>query len=102
MKLTFVYLPRAENVLSDDEWQLVERELLENPRAGDVIPGTGGVRKLRVAFTNRGKRSSARTIYLYVTAREKVFFLLTYGKNMQEDLTSDQKRTIRALVESLK
>lgn len=102
MKLTFVYLPSAEGVLTDEEWQVVERYLLENPNAGDLISGTGGLRKLRVAFANRGKRGSARTIYLHVAQREKVYFLLAYAKNVQEDMTSQQKKAISALVATLK
>jgi hypothetical protein len=102
MKLTFIYFPAAQNVFTDEEWQVVEQSLLENPNAGDVIPGTGGLRKLRVAFTNRGKRGSARTVYLHVTNKEKVYFLAAYAKNVQEDLTNDQKKALRALVATLK
>jgi hypothetical protein len=102
MKLTFVYLPSSEGVLTDEEWQVVERYLLENPNVGDLIPGTGGLRKLRVAFANRGKRGSARTIYLHVAKKEKVYFLLAYAKNVQADMTSQQKRAISALVATLK
>ena len=102
MKLLFVYLSPAENVLSDEEWQVIEQSLLDNPTVGVVIPGTGGVRKLRVAFANRGKRGSARTVYLYVDRDKIVYFLLAYAKNTQEDLTADQKRQIRAVAEKLK
>jgi hypothetical protein len=102
MELTFVYFPAAQDVLTDEEWQVVERYLLENPTAGDVIPGTGGLRKLRVAFANRGKRGSARTVYLHVMSKETVYFLAAYAKNVQEDLTNDQKKALRALVATLK
>jgi hypothetical protein len=102
MGFTFVYLPLAETVLTDAEWQVVEQLLLDNPAAGAVISGTGGVRKLRVAFANRGKRGSARTIYLHVDSQERIYFLLAYAKNVQENLTNDQKRQIRAVVEQLK
>ena len=102
MRLAFVYLPLAEKVLTDDEWRIVERQLLENPKAGDVIAGTGGVRKLRVAFEHRGKSGSARTIYLHVDARQRVYFLLAYAKNDQEDMSAAEKKQIRALVEHLK
>jgi hypothetical protein len=64
MELTFVYLRAARDVLNDEEWQVVENALLDNPEAGDLVAGTGGVRKLRVAFAGRGKRGSARTIYV--------------------------------------
>jgi hypothetical protein len=67
-----------------------------------VIPGTGGVRKLRVAFAHRGKSGSARTVYPHVASREKIYFLLASAKNVQENLTSQQKQAIRSLVSALK
>ncbi len=102
MKLTFIYLPLPENILTNEEWQVVERLLLDNSAAEPVIPGTGGVRKLRVAFAHRGKSGSARTAYVHVASKEKIYFLLAYAKNMQENLTSQQKQAIRALVNVLK
>lgn len=102
MELEFVYLRTAEGVLSDEEWQVVERALLDNPRAGDLVAGTGGVRKLRVAFAGRGKSGSARTIYLHVDAQGRVYFLLAYAKNLQETISAAEKRILRALVADLK
>ena len=102
MNLAFIYLPLAENVLTDEEWQVVEQLLLDNPTAGVVIPGTGGIRKLRVAFANRGKRGSARTIYLHVGQQATIYFLFAYAKNAQANLTPDQLRQMRVLAEELK
>ena len=101
--LTFVYFANAirEDLLTDEDWQRVELELLRNPQAGAVIAGTGGARKLRVRLTGRGKRGGARTVYVYLVAREKVYFLLTYAKNEQADLSADDKRVVRQLVEHL-
>lgn len=101
MELTFVYLRAARDVLNDEEWQVVENALLDNPEAGDLVAGTGGVRKLRVAFAGRGKRGSARTIYLHVGAKQKVYFLLAYAKNVQETISAADKQVIKAIVAAL-
>jgi hypothetical protein len=102
--LELVYFPHAlrADLLSDDDWQRVERELLANPRAGAVIAGTGGARKLRVRVQGRGKRGGARTIYLYVEVNERIYFLATYAKNEAADLTPDDKAAIRRLIDVLR
>ncbi len=74
MNLGFVYLTSFERtaagILTDNEMWTVELRLLANPRAGTVVPGTGGVRKLRVAVPGQGKRGAVRIIYLYVSNNE--------------------------------
>jgi hypothetical protein len=62
----------------------------------------GGVRKLRIAVAGRGKRGGARTIYFYAARDGQIFFLLTYAKNEQPDLTPDQRAVVRALAETLR
>ena len=106
MNLTFVYTTEfdrmAEGILSDDELRLVEQQLLANPQAGAVVAGTGGVRKLRVALPGRGKRGSARIIYLYMAPDARIYFLLVYRKNVQATLSAQDKRRLAALVGVLK
>jgi hypothetical protein len=101
----FVLLPSfertAEGVLSESDIRELECTLLENPREGPVMRGTGGVRKVRAAAEGRGKRGSARVIYLYVEARETIYFLLCFPKNKQANLTPEQTRRIRLLVAQL-
>lgn len=68
MNLTFIYTPEFEHqaagIFTDDELRQVELMLLNNPQAGVVVPGTGGVKKLRGAMSGRGKSGSARFIYI--------------------------------------
>ena len=103
--LEFVFLPSFERtsngVLSDEDIRELERELLVEPRKGPVMRDTGGVRKVRAAIEGRGKSGSARAIYLYVEAREKIYFLLCFPKNEQGNLTPEQTRRIRMLVAQL-
>jgi hypothetical protein len=105
--LEFIYLPlfertRKGGVLDDAEMKCVEDDLLTNPRAGAVIVATGGVRKVRAAQEGRGKSGSARVVYLYVEEQETVYFILAFPKNVQGNLTADQKRLVRALVEQVR
>lgn len=87
---------RVCDLLDDDEYRAMQDVLLENPAAGVVVPGTGGVRKLRWPGSGRGKRGGLRVIY-YVAMPEQTFLMIhIYAKGDQEDLTPDQKRALKA------
>lgn len=88
--------------LSEDDLKKLEEILLENPQLGDVIEGTGGARKIRIQIENRGKSSGGRVIYVDVFEKEKLYFLLAYPKYVQDNLTPDQKKQVRKLVEAIK
>ena len=79
----------------------MQRELLADPERGDVIPGCGGLRKLRVADPRRGKgkRGGARVIYLHVAEANLIYFMDIYGKGEQDNLTADQKKILKNLAE---
>jgi hypothetical protein len=104
--LEFVYLGLFERtrkgVLTEAEMKAVEDELLSNPKAGAVIINTGGVRKVRAAQEGRGKSGSARVVYLYVPEQATVYFVLAFPKNVQGNLTAEQKRVVRTLVGDIK
>ena len=70
--------------------------------AGDVIPDTGGVRKVRWSRAGMGKRGGARVIYFYHDDTMPLYLLLAYAKAQRENLTPDEKRQVRALVSGLK
>jgi len=103
--LEFVFLPSfertAHGVLSPEDVRELELTLLQDPRAGAVLRDTGGVRKVRAAIEGRGKSGSARVVYLYVEVRQKIYLLLCFPKNQQENLTPEQRRRIRQLVAQL-
>lgn len=88
--------------LNDENLRELEQELLKNPQSGDVIEGTGGARKLRIKIRNRGKSGGGRVIYLDVFEKEKLYFLFAYPKNVQENLTAEQKRIIKNIIEEIK
>jgi mRNA-degrading endonuclease RelE of RelBE toxin-antitoxin system len=85
--------------LNDDDYGALQQALLQNPDAGPVIPGSGGVRKLRWAASGRGKRGGYRVIY-YVKRTHGVIWLLTmYPKNVAENIPAQVLRQIRKEVE---
>ncbi len=87
--------------LSDDDLLRLELELLANPKIGDVMKGTGGVRKVRFAFENRGKSGSVRVIYIDFEVYEKIFLLTAYAKADQSNLTKGERNDLKGLVELL-
>lgn len=88
--------------LADEDLKKLENLLLANPQVGDVIQGTGGARKIRIALEGGGKSGGGRVIYLDVFEKERLYLLFAYPKNVQENLTSEQKKAIRMLVEAIK
>lgn len=76
--------------------------LAENPRGGDLIPGLGGIRKMRFAGSGRGKRGGVRVIWYVASERVPILALLIYGKNEQPDLSPEQRKAVLALVERMK
>ena len=88
--------------LHDEELKLLEDILLENPQKGDVIEGTSGARKMRIQMNGHGKRGGGRVIYVDIFEKEKLYFILAYPKNVQTDLTEQQKKVVRQMIEAIK
>ena len=88
--------------LDDNDQKLLEEALLKNPQAGDVIEGTGGARKMRIQLEGRGKSGGGRIIYVDVFEKEKLYLLIAYPKNVQDNLTPEQKKMIQKLIETIK
>lgn len=92
----------AEMGLGDSELARLQSLLLMDPEAGDVIQGTGGARKVRIPLEGRGKSGGGRVIYVDVVIREQIYLLMAYPKNVQTDLSQDQKKMMRKLIEIIK
>ena len=104
MKALFVELPafsrhRAE-YLSDEDFRRLQNDLLRNPAAGDVIQGTGGLRKLRLADPRRGKgrRGGLRVIYFWWEARRQIWLFTLYDKDEMADLSPDERKALRDML----
>lgn len=108
MKKTFIETARfsgwVKEYLSDEALSDLQRELLNDPDTGSVMPGCGGLRKVRLADPRRGKgkRGGARVIYLHVAEADIIFLMDVYGKGEQEDLTAVQKKVLKGLAEGIK
>ena len=96
---TPVFTRRVLKLLTDDDYRLLQHELVARPDVGNIIRGSGGLRKVRWAATGRGKRGGVRVIYHWAVDREIILMLLIYGKNEQDDLTAEQLRVLKGLVE---
>ncbi len=83
----------------DEEYRLFQAQLLLNPKQGDVIQGTGGLRKIRIANKSKGKRGGSRIIYYFLDEKRRCYLLTIYAKNEISDLTADQKKHLKAFVE---
>ena len=107
MQREFIILPNFEQSwkklgLNDDELRDLENEIMENPEKAPLIPGTGGIRKIRIKLPGRGKSGGARVIYIDFIHQQHVYFLAAYAKNKQENLTDEEKKILKSLVELLK
>lgn len=88
--------------LTDENLRDLQNILLENPKAGDAIQGTGGIRKIRIPIENKGKRGGGRVIYVDIELKETIYFINVYAKNEKDDLTEEEKKAFKAVVKILK
>jgi len=103
----FVRLPSFEKQcdnmgLDENDIMEIENAILSNPKIGDVVVGTGGVRKFRIALSNnKGKSGGARIVYIDFTIYAKVYFLAVFPKSEKENLTKAEKNELKSLVKTL-
>ena len=99
---TQLFARAAEKIWSEPELAELIDHVAHNPEAGDVIPGTGGVRKLRWSRPGSGKRGGARVVYFYYRPDRPLYLLLAYAKAQATDLTPDEKRAVAAFAATIK
>jgi hypothetical protein len=98
---TVPYLTDVERLFSADEQAKIVDIVSTDPLCGVVIPGTGGVRKLRVAASGRGKRGGARVIYLLGGDEVPVFLLAVFAKNEKPDLSQAERNNLAKMTAEL-
>ncbi len=90
-----------EQYLDDLEYALLQRELILRPDAGDLVRGSGGIRKLRWPGRGHGKRGGLRVIYYWLTRDDRLLMLTIYAKGEKADLSKAEVKALRALVNDL-
>lgn len=91
-----------ERKLLPEDLEAFKKRLVQNPEEGDLISGTGGVRKARLKSATKGKRGGFRVCYFDDPEREELFLMRIYPKNEQENLTFEEKKALREFAEILK
>jgi hypothetical protein len=106
MKLVFLETPLFTRLLgdyrTDESYRELQRALMKNPETGDLMPGTGGFRKVRWEDSRRGKgkRGGLRIIYYYLTADHQIWFFTLYNKDEAADLTAEERKVLKKAIQA--
>ena len=95
---TSIFTRAVRDAVSDDEYRSIQAAIMLRPEQGAIIRGTGGLRKLRWSGKGHGKRGGLRLIYYWHRESETIYMLYVYAKNIQEDLTPEQRKVLSRLV----
>lgn len=98
---TSIFTKQIKELATDDELKVLQTELIAHPEKGDIVKGTGGLRKIRMATGNKGKSGSIRVLYVLAHI-DKIFLVLAYPKSVKDSLTNEEKMKLKRLVQSLK
>jgi len=92
------FVKKVDRLLGEEEFSKLQWQLIERPDFGNLIIGGEGLRKLRWAMKERGKRSGVRVIYYLANAKGFIFLLDIYAKNEKVDLEADEMKRLRQIV----
>lgn len=95
---TSIFTKQINSLLKDDDYRALQNYIVEVPNSGDIIKGSGGIRKLRWQSSGHGKRGGARIIYFWATSEEHIFMLYAYPKKDMSDLSKDQLSILKKVV----
>lgn len=97
---TKLFTKLVQEYLSDDEYAALQQSRIVNSEAGDVIPGSGGVRKLRWGVAGRGKRGGLRVIYFLRLRNEEIWMLTLYAKNVADNIPANVLKKIKEEIDA--
>ena len=97
-----MFLRQGADLWTDEERSEFVDFIARNPEVGNVIPQSGGVRKVRWRRQGSGKRGGVRVIYFYHDPSMPLYLLMIYAKAQRDDLSPDAKRTVQGLVATLR
>ncbi len=106
MTREFILLPEFEKSwkslgLDDKDLNLLQIELVKDSEKGDLIVGTGGLRKVRIPCHDKGKSGGARVCYVDFAVYEKIYLITAYNKSQKDNLTQMERNAIRFLIKKL-
>ncbi len=90
-----IFTKLVYNYLNEDEYAALQRELAVHPESGDIVPKSGGLRKLRWKLRGRGKRGGCRVIYYWKSREDEIWLLTIYAKNEAENIPAHILRKIK-------
>ena len=96
---TSIFTRQVQALLEDDDYRRLQTILVIRPDAGDLIPGSGGLRKIRWGVHGRGKRGGVRVIYYWAVQQDRILMLLMYAKSEQDNLSAEQLKVLRRMIE---
>ncbi len=96
---TSILTRQVQKLLSDDEYRMLQAALVANPELGTIIVGSSGIRKVRWGRRGRGKQGGVRIIYYWAVVQDQILMLLIYAKSEQDDLSPEQLKIVRKIVE---
>lgn len=88
-------------LLSDEDYRILQHTLASNPEAGDIVPGGGGIRKIRFALPGKGKRGGVRIIYYWQKSKDSIYMLIAYIKSKKSNLTTEETAILKRLVKEI-
>lgn len=97
---TSVFTRQVVDLLPDDEYRKLQVLLANRPTTGDLIRGSGGLRKIRWSLPGQGKRGGVRVIYYWAVSHERLLMLFMYPKTERGDLTPEQVKVLRQIIET--
>ena len=106
MTREFVMMPEFDRQwfkqgLTDDDLRQLQEVLLKNPKAGKIIRGTKGLRKLCIAFEGKGKSGGGRVVYVDFAVHESIYFITVYPKSEKDSLSKAERNSIAKMIDRL-
>lgn len=99
---TSIFTKQITDLLSDDSYAGLQTYLSQHPEAGDLIQGTGGVRKVRWALSSTGKSSGLRVIYYFLNEHGVIYMLSVYAKSEQVNISDKDKQRLKQVIQAIK
>ncbi|MGE4500388.1 MAG: type II toxin-antitoxin system RelE/ParE family toxin [Hydrogenovibrio sp.] len=97
---TSIFTKQIDSIATDEDITKLQVDLIQQPEKGDLIQGTGGFRKVRMALAGKGKSGGVRVIYYYIR-HTKIYLVMAYPKSKQDNLSAAEKKQLKQLAKQL-